>query len=141
MGVIVDTCLWIDVERGSISPADVARYTGEEPVFLSPVSIAELAFGVENAPGEAIRQKRRAALNRLKKKPSLVIDEETGAIFGAVAAWLSKTGRGAGFRVQDVWMASQAIQHGYRLLTRNTDDFTDIPGLDLVVFGARPPKG
>jgi predicted nucleic acid-binding protein len=96
---------------------------------------------VEHAPGEAIRQKRLAALNRLKKKPSLVIDEETGAIFGVVAACLSKTGRGAGFRVQDVWMASQAIQHGYRLLTRNADDFTDIPGLDLVVFGTRPPKG
>jgi predicted nucleic acid-binding protein len=42
-------------------------------------------------------------------------------------------------------MASQAIQHGFRLLTRDIDDFKDIPGLDLVVFGsrptARPPTG
>jgi predicted nucleic acid-binding protein len=138
MGVIVDTCLWIDVERGSISPADVARYTGEEAVFLSPVSIAELAYGVENSRDEGIRQKRLAALNRLKKRPVLSIDEETGAIFGSVAARLKQRGRGAGFRVQDVWMASQAIQHGYRLLTRDGDDFKDIPGLDLVVFGTRP---
>ena len=130
MGVIVDTCIWIDVERGSISPADVARYTGEEPVFLSPVSIAELAFGTEIAPSQALRQKRLAALNRLKKKPTLVIDEETGAIFGSIAAQLRRRGRGADFRVQDVWIASQAIQHGHRLLTRNP-----------VVFGARLPKG
>lgn len=141
MGVIVDTCIWIDVERGTISPADVARYTGEEPVFISPVSIAELAYGTENAPTQPLRQKRLAALNRLKKKPSLLIDEETGAIFGSLAAQLRKSGRGADFRVQDVWIASQAIQHGHRLLTRNPGDFTDIPGLDLVVYGARPRKG
>jgi predicted nucleic acid-binding protein len=40
MGFLIDTCIWIDVERGSISPADVARYTGAEPVYLSPVIIA-----------------------------------------------------------------------------------------------------
>jgi len=141
MGVIVDTCVWIDVERGSISPADVARYTGEEPVFISPVSIAELAYGAENAPTQPLRQKRLAALNRLKKKPTIVIDEETGAVFGSLAAQLRKKRREAGFRVQDVWIASQAIQHGHRLLTRNPGDFVDIPGLDLVVFGAKPPKG
>jgi predicted nucleic acid-binding protein len=141
MGVIVDTCIWIDVERGSIPPADVARYTGEEPVFISPVSIAELAYGTEIAPTQALRQKRLAALNRLKKKPTLVIDEETGAIFGSLAAQLRKSERSAKFRVQDVWIASQAIQHGHRLLTRNAGDFRDIPGLDLAVYGAKPPKG
>jgi predicted nucleic acid-binding protein len=80
-------------------------------------------------------------LNRLKKKPTLVIDEETGAIFGAIAAQLRRRGRGADFRVQDVWIASQAVQHGHRLLTRNPADFKDIPSLDLVAFGTRPPKG
>ena len=141
MGVIVDTCVWIDVERGSISPADVARYTGEEPVFISPVSIAELAYGAENAPTEPLRQKRLAALNRLKKKPTIVIDEETGAVFGSLAAQLRKKGRQTSFRAQDVWIASQAVQHGHRLLTRNPGDFVDIPGLDLVAFGTKPPKG
>jgi len=38
-------------------------------------------------------------------------------------------------------IANQAIQHSHRLLTRNPGDFKDIPRLDLVVFGARPPKG
>jgi predicted nucleic acid-binding protein len=141
VGVIIDTCVWIDVERGSVSPADVARSTGEEPVFISPISIAELACGAENAPTQPLRQKRLAALNRLKKKPTIVIDEETGAIFGSLAAQLRKSGRDAEFRVQDVWIASQAIQHGHRLLTRNPGDFEDIPGLDLVLIGVQPPKG
>jgi predicted nucleic acid-binding protein len=86
------------------------------------------------ADNEAIRQKRMAALNRLKKKPSLHIDEETGAIFGSVSAQLKKAGRSSDFRIQDVWIASQAIQHGYRLLTRNQKDFQDIPGLDCIII-------
>jgi len=139
MGVIVDTCLWIDVERGTISPAYVARYTKDEPIFISPVSIAELSYGSEVAASEAIRQKRLAALHRMEKKPSLHIDEETGVIFGSVSAHLKKAGRAAYYRIQDVWIGSQAIQYGYRLLTRNRKDFQDLPGLDLLVFGEIAP--
>ena len=139
MGIVVDTGIWVDVERGALSASDVASVTLQDPIFISPVSIAELAFGVEGASTEGIRQKRMAALNRLKKKPCLHIDEETGAIFGSVAARLRKAGRGADFRIQDVWIASQAIQHGYRLLTENERDFRDIPGLDILTIGPGTP--
>jgi predicted nucleic acid-binding protein len=76
----------------------------------------------------------------MKKKPSLHIDEETGAIFGGIQAHLKKAGRAADYRIQDAWIGSQAIQHGYRLLTRNRKDFQDLPGLDLIVFGAAERK-
>jgi len=33
--------------------------------------------------------------------------------------------------VQDLWIASQAIQHNLTLLTYNEKDFIDIPGLSL----------
>ena len=33
MGFLIDTCVWIDVERGDLAPADVADFTGDEPVF------------------------------------------------------------------------------------------------------------
>ena len=33
-----------------------------------------------------------------------------------------------------VWIAALAIQHGYRVLTRNASDFRDVPGLDFVVI-------
>lgn len=134
MGFLIDTSIWVDVERGTIAPADVAAVTGEEAVFLSPVSIAELEFGVLRARTEDIRRRRRAALERLRHKPILIIDGETGRVFGEIAAHLASSGRGADFRVQDVWIASQAIQAGHSLLTGNARDFRDIPGLELVVF-------
>ena len=135
MGFLIDTCVWVDVERGKISPQDVSYYTEKHPVFISPVSIAELTCGAEITKDESIKQKRLAALNRLKKKPVLIIDETTGDIFGRLSAALTGHGRGAHFRVQDIWLASQAIQHGYKFLTLNKKDFADIQGLDLVVFG------
>jgi predicted nucleic acid-binding protein len=134
MGFLIDTCIWVDVERGALSPGDVAGITRDEPVFISPVTLAELTFGVEMAPEAAIRMKRTAALDRLRKKPFLIIDEITGEIFGRLAARLKSVGRSHLYRVQDLWLASQAIQNGLRLLTRNEKDFKDIPGLDLIVF-------
>ena len=133
MGFLIDTCVWIDVERGDLAPADVADLTGDEPVFLSPVTIAELKIGAEVAREPAVRQKRLAALRRLRSKPLLPIDGATGEIFGDLAAHIKASGRGHRYRVQDLWLASQAIQHSYGLLTRNSKDFADIPGLDLVV--------
>jgi len=135
MGFLIDTCIWVDVERGTISPADVARYTKEEPVYISPVILAELSFGAEMAKEERIRQKRLAALSRLRKKPFIVIDEHTGDIFGRLAASLHKSGLDHKYRVQDLWLASQAIQNNLKLLTRNAKDFSEIPGLELVVYG------
>ena len=86
MGFLIDTCIWVDVERGALAPADVANFTGMDAVYLSPVTIAELKFGVDNTSDPNIRQKRQAALHRLKRKPILCIDGTTGEIFGSLAA-------------------------------------------------------
>ena len=134
MGFLIDTCVWIDVERGIISPADVARYTTDQPVFISPVTLAELFFGAQMAKNEVLRQKRMAALDRLRRKPFLIIDEITGEIFGRLAASLHQKGKNHKYRVQDLWLASQAVQNSFKLLTKNKKDFEDIPGLDLMVF-------
>lgn len=134
MGFLIDTCAWIDVEQGALAPADVATLTRDEPVFLSPVTIAELRFGAEVAKDPGMRQKRLAALRRLQRKPLLPLDGATGDIFGSLAAAIKAAGRQHRYRVQDLWIASQAVQHGFGLLTRNRRDFEDIPGLDLTLY-------
>jgi hypothetical protein len=42
MGFLVDTCVWIDVERGVLAPADVEPLTRGEPVFISPQKLAKV---------------------------------------------------------------------------------------------------
>jgi predicted nucleic acid-binding protein len=134
MGFLVDTCVWIDVERGVLAPADVAVLTAGQSVYISPVTLAELRFGAEIAPDPGIRQRRLAALRRLARRPLLTIDGTTGEIFGSLAAQIKAAGRQHRYRVQDLWLASQAVQHDFGLLTRNARDFQDIPGLDVVLY-------
>jgi len=130
----------VDVERGALAPADVANFTGTDAVYLSPVTIAELKFGVDNTSDPNIRQKRQAALHRLKRKPILRIDGTTGEIFGSLAAQMKALGLQHRHRVQDLWIASQAIQHGLTLLTYNEKDFSDIPGLSLRIVSEKDGK-
>ena len=72
-------------------------------------------------------------LRRLRRKPLLRITGETAEVFGVIAAKLTKAGRGADFRIQDLWLAAQSIQRQCTLLTANAKDFQDIPDLKLIV--------
>ncbi len=137
-GYLADTGIWVEVERGRLSAADLATIIGEASVYASPVSVAELMQAVETSPDEQVRARRRATVKRLLDKVILPIDGATGEIFGNLAASLVKAGRGSPtHRVQDIWLAAQAIQHKLRLITYNRKDFDDVPGLDVQVLKHR----
>ena len=133
MGFLIDTNLWIAIERGKLSAADIHAITGQAPIYLSPVNVAEIRYGIDMMKGA--RQKLRAMtmLRRLRRKPLLRITGEIGEVFGMLAAKLTQAGRGTDFRMQDLWLASQAIQREFTVLTANAKDFKDVPGLKFVV--------
>lgn len=133
MGVLIDTCIWIDVEQGRLHPEQVSTVSGDRPVYLSPVTLAELRLGAELAPNPSIRQKRLRTWRRMTRKPVIPIDAGTAEVFGELAAHLAADGqRCHRTRTQDLWIASQAVQHGLELMTRNQSDFEGIPGVDLI---------
>jgi predicted nucleic acid-binding protein len=134
VGFLIDTNLWISIERGKLSAADVHAITRQTPVFLSPINLAEIRFGIELMTDPKQKQRAAAALRRMRRKPLLRITEDTAEVFGVLAARLAKMGRGVDFRVQDLWLASQAVQRDFALLTANAKDFRDIPELKLVVL-------
>lgn len=137
MGFLIDTGLWIDVERGRLSAADIHAITRQAPVYLSPVNLAEIRFGIDLMPDTKRKQTAVAMLRRMRRKPLLRIGAETAEVFGALAARLSKSGRGHEFRIQDLWLAAQAVERKFTLLTGNAKDFEDIPGLKFIAVGAR----
>lgn len=132
MGVILDTSIWVDVERGRLAPRDVAAVTGDEPVYCVPPVIAELEYGVQRAVDDAQRHRRAAALARIRRKPCLIIDRDTAELFGRISAALDAKGKPSTYRTHDVWIAALAVQHNLSVMTRNPRDFADIPGLTIV---------
>jgi predicted nucleic acid-binding protein len=136
VGFLIDTGLWIAIERGRLSAADIHAITRQAPVYLSPVNLAEIRFGIERMTDAKQKHKAMAMLRRMRRKPLLRIGAETAEVFGALAAALAKSGRGHDFRVQDLWLAAQAVERKFTLLTANVKDFKDVPGLKLVAVNA-----
>jgi len=140
VGWLIDTSLWIAVERGALAAADIHAITRQEPIYLSPVNLAEIRFGLELLKPGPLKQRAMAMLRRLQRKPQLRITVETGDTFGMLAAKLRKSGRDPHLRVNDLWLAAQAVQRDFGLLTSNGKDFADIPGLQMVVLKLRPSR-
>lgn len=132
MGFLIDTNLWIAVERGKLSAADIHAITRQAPIYLSPVNIAEIRYGIDLMKDAKLKQRAMSMLRRMRRKPLLRITGEIGEVFGMIAAKLAQTGRGAEFRIQDLWLAAQAIQRDFTLLTANVKDFKDVPGLKVL---------
>ena len=132
MGFLIDTNLWIAIERGKLSAADVHGLTKQAPIFVSPVNLAEIRFGIELMRNAKQKERASATFRRMRRKPLLRITAETAEVFGVLAAKLVKSGRGHDFRVQDLWLSAQAVQQQFTLLTANAKDFQDIPNLKFV---------
>lgn len=132
MGVILDTCIWIERLARRLSAAAVARPCGDQPVYLSAISLGELHFGVETCTDPALRARRYTQVRKLGRRPILPVTADTAAIFGILAAALRQSGRSPRSRYNDLWIAAQAVENGYALLTLNVDDFAGLPGLQLI---------
>ena len=82
------------------------------------------------------KQRAMAMLRRVRRKPLLRITGETAEVFGVQAAKLTRAGHGGDFRIQDLWLAAQAVQRDFTVVTANSKDFQDIPALKLVAIKA-----
>ena len=134
MGSLIDSNLWIAIERGKISAADIHSITGPDPIYVSPINLAEIQFGIELMSDASQRQRAMKMLRRMRRKPVLRITGDTAEVFATLAASLTRAGRGHDFRIQDIWLVAQAVERNFTLLTGNVKDFKDVPDLKLVLL-------
>jgi predicted nucleic acid-binding protein len=134
MGVIFDSCVWVGLAANQIHRQAVIEAAGDLPVFTSAISLGELSFGVHACVDPTERAVRAAYLRQVESRPSLGVSSHTAAAFGVLAAAVKQSGRSPRPRYNDLWIAAQAIEHGYVLLTLNGSDFLDLPGLRLMTL-------
>lgn len=125
MAYLIDTNIAIHARDGTDSVLEeLAEHDGE--VLLSALSLAELQRGVYRERRlTSIRQARLEVL--LRALPVLPFDASAALAYGQIIAqcgWV----RG---RDYDRMIAAHAISSNSVLVTGNTADFIDIPGLTL----------
>ncbi len=132
MGVIFDSCIWVGLATGEIDNQAVIDAAGEMPVFTSVISLGQFSFGVEACTDPTLRSVRAAYLRQVETRPCLPVSKHTAAAFGVLAAAVKQAGRAPRPRYNDLWIAAQAIDNNYLLLTLNPDDFAHLPGIRVV---------
>ncbi len=137
MGMIFDSCIWVALAAKQVGRETVIAVAGDTPVFTSVISLGELSFGVHSCVDPSERSLRAAYLRQVESRPTLGVSSHTSSAFGVLAAAVKQAGRSPRPRYNDLWIAAQAIEHGYVLLTVNTADFDGLPGLRLAGLSHR----
>jgi predicted nucleic acid-binding protein len=130
--MIFDTSIWVGLAASQISGQAVQQAAGDESVYISAISLGELTFGVESCNDPVQRMLRMRFLRNYEKRPVLDVTATTASAFGFLTAFLKQTGRSPRTRVNDLWIAAQAIENDFALLTTNIKDFEGLPGLRVV---------
>jgi predicted nucleic acid-binding protein len=100
-----------------------------DAVILSIITRVELEGGVQREPGKA--HLRLPALQvMLDALPVVAFDDQAAEAYRRILAVAGYSRR----KVLDRMIAAQALVHRATLVTRNPDDFRDVPGLELLAW-------
>lgn len=130
MGVLIDTSVLIEHERGRLELEPHLRGRENEEFFLSVVTASELLHGVHRAQDGRTKARRSAWVEAvLERFPLLDVDLTTARAHARLWAELSSTGRLIG--PHDLWLAAACLSHGLSMVTANTREFERVPGLTV----------
>lgn len=130
MGVVLDTSVLIEAERGRL---DIDRFIEgkEEELFgLSVITAAELLHGVHRADSAKRRRTRSAYVEKLIELfPIYPFDLSAARIYAEL--WAQLLGEGKMIGAHDLMIGSTAIALGFSVATFNKREFDRIEGLKL----------
>ncbi|WEK40168.1 MAG: PIN domain-containing protein [Candidatus Brevundimonas colombiensis] len=121
---MLDTSIAIHLRDGE--PIIRARIEeADDTLVFSIITVVELEAGFLDGEAELRRARMSALLETIDYRP---FDSRDAAAYGRIIAQTGYSRR----KVLDRMIAAQALVDGATLVTRNGDDFRDIPGLTLL---------
>lgn len=135
--ILLDTNVLSELMRPRPDPVvlDWFATQGRQTRFLiSAITQAEILLGIALLPAG----KKRSALSEVAQAMfeqefhglNLAFDAPAAPVYAAIVARCSRNG--TPMSVEDAQIAAIALQHGLPLATRNTRDFSKVPGLVLI---------
>lgn len=127
MGVLVDTAALASFERSVIGSGNAVALLPQDG-FLSAVSLAEMAVGVELADTLLRRTQRLAFLQFVRDRLEVIpFGEGEASEYARLYAHLRRNGRMIG--QLDLLIAATALANGHEVMTANVAEFSRVPGL------------
>lgn len=123
MRFLLDTCVLSEIRHpsGNERVKDTIAQIGDEFLFLSVLTIGEVAKGIDLLPQGKKRSQLMSWLNKLQLdfgEQLLPIDSNISSIWGTVTAKLQR--EGIVLPAVDGLIAATALHHGMHFVTRNT---------------------
>jgi predicted nucleic acid-binding protein len=137
VGLIVDTCEFIALERAGGSPSDVIAIYGPSEIYaVSVITVAELRHGVRRANSNGRMEHRQRFLDAVLDNFAIFpLDAGIALRLGDLDAEMQLLGKKREFT--DLVIAATALELGYAVATRNLKHFDGIPGL-RIASAAKP---
>lgn len=133
MGIIFDTSILIEAEKGRFDTEKVINRREEEPFGLSVITVAELLHGVHRANSSKRRVKRSAYVEKvIELFPVYSFDIATARIYAELWAHLRRRGIQVG--AHDLMIGSTALALGFSVATFNKRHFDRIEGLKVEIL-------
>lgn len=136
MGILIDSSVLIEAERGRLDVASKVKGREEEEFFISVITASELLHGVWHAKQDSRARAKRAAFveSILDRFPILPVDLTTARLHAEL--WAKMESKGMSVGAHDSWLAATCITHGLHFATGNVRDFKKIPDLFIEDWSA-----
>ena len=133
MGLLIDTSVFIQIERSGEGLETLLESVGDESVFLAAISASELLHGVHRA-NTAVRRDRRERFveSIFALMPILPFDIEVARVHSRL--WADLSARGQMIGAHDLLIAATGVTHEHAVVTGNAREFGRVQDLDLVVW-------
>lgn len=128
MAWLIDTTVFIELDRRGAPLHELAAAIPVEPAALAAITVSELLVGVHRAATARQRSRRLDYVESiLSQMPVLPFDVDSAKTHARLFVELRAAGQSIGSN--DLIIAATALTHGYAVLTHNLRHFERVPGL------------
>lgn len=133
MALLIDTSVFIRIERSDETPEFLLERLGDETIAVSAVTASELLHGVHRADSALRRGRRERFVETvLRAVPTLPFTLEVARIHARL--WADQLKGGTLIGAHDLLIAATAIAHDLTLLTHDKRHFERVEGLKLTLW-------
>ncbi|OGQ51064.1 MAG: hypothetical protein A2W66_09235 [Deltaproteobacteria bacterium RIFCSPLOWO2_02_56_12] len=129
MPYLIDTDWVIDLLASVPEAVQLLDRLAQDGIAISIITYMEAYQGVERSPHPEEAQNKLSAL--LDSLPVVSLSPAVAQRCARLRETLRKQGKRVNARSLDLIIAATALEYNLTLVTRNTEDYADVPGLKL----------